>query len=156
LKLHAGTLVDTDADAKDLVHDTIERAIKRFHQRDPNKPLKPWACRIMDRIAANQRKRQKLQRAYIERIDPDLVDAPKAAATKIETEVLRNEVKQAYRALPPELRKVLVLLCEENYTYRGAAEFLQIPLPTVQTRYRRAIELLQERFQIAAPVKRKT
>ena len=156
LRLHAGTLVNTDADAKDLVHDTIERAIKRFHQRDPSKPLKPWACKIMDRIAANQRERRELEENYAERIDPDLIDGPQAAATKIETEVLRGEIKQAYRTLPTDLRKVLVLLCEENYTYRGAAEFLHIPLPTVQTRYRRAIELIQERLQVATPVKRKT
>ena len=52
-------------------------------------------------------------------------------------------LREAVRALPRELRDVVVLRYFSGYTLREAAEILEIPPGTAATRQRRALELLR-------------
>ena len=56
------------------------------------------------------------------------------------------QAEQQILGLPDELRTILVLVCVEGFSYREAAETLDIPLGTVMSRLARARLLLAERL----------
>jgi len=58
--------------------------------------------------------------------------------------VLDAELERAVKALPPNLREVVVLKVWSELTFQQVADALEIPLNTAASRYRYALDHLRE------------
>jgi RNA polymerase sigma-70 factor (ECF subfamily) len=145
LRRYAAGLLRERSAADDLVQDTLERALSRWHQRRPEGDTRAWLFAILHSLAMN-RLRQSARRGV--HLALDAVDPGRFAQPPRQEEGLAYaNVLQAMQSLPPEYRAVLLLVSVEGMTYAEVAGILGIPLGTVMSRLSRARERLAERLK---------
>jgi RNA polymerase sigma-70 factor (ECF subfamily) len=136
LRRYARALVGDRDGADDLVQDTLERAVRKFHLWRPG-DLRAWLFSIMHNVFVNQVKLKKLP------YDAESVeDLPIAAHEGGRDEML--DLQRALLRLSPQHREVLLLVALEDMTYQEVAGSLGIPVGTVMSRLSRGRERLRE------------
>ena len=139
LRRYARALTGDRGRADDLVQDTLERALVKFHLWQPGSDLRAWMFTIMHNVYVNQ-VRDSTAAANI------ALDDDTALPTLRATQSDRLEVRDLQVALlrvPEEQREVLLLVGVEQMTYEEAAGVLGIPIGTVMSRLSRARERLR-------------
>jgi RNA polymerase sigma-70 factor (ECF subfamily) len=143
LEARALRLTRSRPDAEDLVQETVLRAL-RFEgtfQRGTN--LRAWMQQILQSVFISRCRRRARERRAFDRFafDPTLTTWATAAP------VLRSvsgKMHAAFTALPERFRRVVELVDLCDYTYREAAEVLEVPVGTVMSRLFRARRMLEE------------
>jgi RNA polymerase sigma-70 factor (ECF subfamily) len=143
LRRYARALVgDRDA-ADDLVQDTLERAVRKFHLWRPG-DLRAWLFSIMHNVFVNQLKARKIA-PHVE-IDDNFA-APMPGATG--TDIL--DLQRSLACLAPEQREVVLLVALEDMSYADVSRALGIPMGTVMSRLSRGREKLRRTMDGEAP-----
>jgi RNA polymerase sigma-70 factor (ECF subfamily) len=131
-------------DAEDLVQGTLVRAWQARGQFNPGGNFGGWLHRILcNHYYDNLRRKAGVQVPLPDDM-PALVPEPDEPSSPLATPP--EEVLEALRQLPPELRDPLELSAVGGKRYREIAEELAIPINTVGTRIRRARHKLLARF----------
>jgi RNA polymerase sigma-70 factor (ECF subfamily) len=146
-------LTRSDADAQDLVQDTLLRAY-RFHDRfEPGTNMKAWLFKIQYNAFVNRYRRGSLERSIME----TLTDSPSAdsvmssstmrALVDPDSEAMRPlmaaEIERALATLPDDYRVMIMLADVEELTYKEIADVIGCPMGTVMSRLHRARRLMQ-------------
>ena len=135
LRRYARALVgDRDA-ADDLVQDTLERAVRKFHLWRPG-DLRAWLFSIMHNVFVNQLKARKIA-SDVELDDSFAAPIPSAGPTDI------LDLQRALGCLAPEQREVVLLIALEDMSYADVSRALGIPMGTVMSRLSRGREKLR-------------
>ncbi|MGE5094032.1 MAG: RNA polymerase sigma factor [Betaproteobacteria bacterium] len=135
LRRYARALVGDRDGADDLVQDTLERAVRKFHLWRPG-DLRAWLFSIMHNVFVNQLKSRK--------IAPDMeVDDTFAAPIPGATRADILDLQRALGALAPEQREVVLLVALEDMSYADVSRALGIPMGTVMSRLSRGRERLR-------------
>jgi RNA polymerase sigma-70 factor (ECF subfamily) len=149
--LHRGALRLTrhDADAQDLVQDTVLRALERRVQFQPGTNLRAWLFTIQRSlyISAYRRRRQVAWLGSLE--DDEQGGAEEALATTSAEETMLEgwmdeDLRGALAALPEHYREVVVLRDVAQRSYAQIAAQLDCPLGTVMSRLHRGRALLRQ------------
>ncbi len=136
LRRYARALVgDRDA-ADDLVQDTLERAVRKFHLWRPG-DLRAWLFSIMHNVFVNRIKSRK--NAPHAEIDEETLAAPIPTAGR--ADIL--DLQRALDGLVPDQREVLLLVALEDMSYADVSRTLGIPIGTVMSRLSRGREKLR-------------
>jgi RNA polymerase sigma-70 factor (ECF subfamily) len=135
LRRYARALIGDREGADDLVQDTLERAVRKFHLWRPG-DLRAWLFSIMHNVFVNQLKARKV--AYEVEID-DSIAAPQSSVTT--TDLM--DLDRALMVLSPDQREVVLLVALEDMTYAEVSRALGIPIGTVMSRLSRAREKLR-------------
>jgi len=135
LRRYARALVGDRDGADDLVQDTLERAVRKFHLWRPG-DLRAWLFSIMHNVFVNQLKSRKIS-ADVE-ID-DTFAAPVPGATRADV----MDLQRALGTLAPEQREVVLLVALEDMSYADVSRALGIPMGTVMSRLSRGRERLR-------------
>ena len=139
LRRYARALTGDRSAADDLVQDTLERALSRFHLWRRGSDLRAWMFTIMHNIFVNQiRSRMRRQHEALE-TEPatDAVRAPDLDWLEL------RDLDAALGRLPEEQRAVVLLVGLEQFTYEEAARVLDVPIGTVMSRLSRGRERLR-------------
>lgn len=139
LRRYARALTGDRSAADDLVQDTLERAVSRFHLWRHGSDLRAWLFTIMHNIFVNQaRSRARHQHEALE------ADPSAEALRGRDPEWLElRDLASALARVPDEQRAVLLLVGLEQFTYDEAARILEIPIGTVMSRLSRGRERLR-------------
>ena len=139
LRRYARALTGEHAAADDLVQDTLERALSKFHLWRPGSNMRAWVFTIMHNVHVNQ------LRARIARPEHELDDAAFEVQVRADQDdaLEIRDLDQALRQLPDEQREVLLLVGLEQLTYGETAKVLGIPIGTVMSRLARGRERLR-------------
>ena len=138
LRRYARALTGDRNAADDLVQDTLERALSRFHLWRAGSDLRAWLFTIMHNVYVNQTRSR--MRHLVEALDEPSTDA--LQGREPDWAELRD-IDDALTRLPVEQRAVLLLVGLEQFTYEEAARVLEIPLGTVMSRLSRGRERLR-------------
>lgn len=136
---HTGDRTGTE----DLVQETFLRAYRRLDAFDPRYRLSTWLVQIGLNVARDQGRRKKVRDDGLERV---AARPERRIATPAEEAVqseLRAEVGRALAGLPEPQREVIVLSVYGGYSQSEIAEILGLPLGTVKSRQRTALEKLR-------------
>ena len=138
LRRFARTLARSAADADDLVQITVERALLRLAQYQPDTRLESWMFTIMknawiDEVRARTRH--------------DRVLAPEEAGERVgdsssEAQMIGLSVEAAMAQLPDEQRLAVGLVLVEGLSYKEAAAIMEVPMGTLTSRLARGRETL--------------
>ena len=149
----ARRLTRSDADAEDLLQDTLLHAYAGFHTFRENSNLKAWLFRILYNrwVSAYRCKQRRPAEVSVDDIaERDLtLSATRlpAGLRSAESEVLDtlpdNEIKAAMDALPESFRTVVYYADVQGYTYAETAAILNIPHGTVMSRASRGRQRLR-------------
>jgi RNA polymerase sigma-70 factor, ECF subfamily len=139
LRRYARALTGERSAADDLVQDTLERALSRFHLWRRGSDLRAWLFTIMHNIYVNQ------VRSRVRHPHESLENEPRAETAQArEPDWLElRDLDDALARLPNEQRAVLLLVGLEEFTYVEAARVLDIPIGTVMSRLSRGRERLR-------------
>jgi RNA polymerase sigma-70 factor (ECF subfamily) len=139
LRRYARALVgDRDA-ADDLVQDTLERAVRKFHLWRPG-DLRAWLFSVMHNVFVNQLKARRIFPS--EEIDENLAgNADTAAVTDV------RDLESGLARLPAEQREVLLMVGLEDMSYAEVSRALGVPMGTVMSRLSRAREKLRRHLE---------
>jgi len=138
LRRYARALTGDRAAADDLVQDTLERALSRFHMWRRGSDLRAWTFTIMHNIFVNQ-VRSRMRYPH-EALDESAADA--LHYREPDWSDLRD-IGEALAKLPVEQRTVVLLVGLEQFTYEEAARVLEVPIGTVMSRLSRGRERMR-------------
>ena len=139
LRRYARALVGQEAEADDLVQDTLERALSRLHQWRSNESPRRWLISILHNLHVDE-KRGQARQPLPDELDDHVVDP----ASRPEDGVTNCEVNAALQRLPLEQRQIVLLVGLEGLSYAEAAAMLGVPIGTVMSRLARGREKLRQ------------
>ena len=136
LRRFARTISRNPHDADDLVQVTVERALLKFEQWEDETKLENWMFGIMrhawiDEVRARARR--------------DRTFAPAEAGENVGARTRDQEsiaLQSALEQLPEEQRMAIGLVLIEGFSYKEAAEVLDIPVGTLTSRLARGRDAL--------------
>ncbi|HLE67250.1 MAG TPA: sigma-70 family RNA polymerase sigma factor [Burkholderiales bacterium] len=137
LRRYARALVGERTAADDLVQDTLERALNKFHLWKRGTDLRAWLFTVMHNVHVNQIR----GRRELVALDEEALEVPVRATHEVALEA--RDLERALMRLPAEQREVLLLVVLEDMSYEEAAATLGIPIGTVMSRLSRAREKLR-------------
>jgi len=135
LRRYARALVRDRHAADDLVQDTLERAVRKFHLWRPG-DLRAWLFSIMHNVFVNQLKARKISPSA--EVDESFVGSTTPGWV---TDV--RDLERGLAALPAEQREVVLMVSLEDMSYQEVSRALGIPAGTVMSRLSRAREKLR-------------
>ncbi len=132
LRRYARALTGRVDVADDLVQDTLERALEKWHFWQRERDLRPWLFSIMHNLHVDGRRRD----SHIDYLDEDDLPVPAQRATQNDLLELRD-LERALALLPLEQREILLLVALEEMSYAEIARTLNIAQGTVMSRLAR-------------------
>lgn len=153
----ARSLTRHQADAEDLVQDTLLRAYRAIDSFDGRYP-RAWLLTILrnTHINRNRRRRPELLR------DPDAATSAVATAPSSEQadqlvdDTMDAAIVDALAGLDEPFRRVVELVDIDGLTYAEAASVLDVPVGTVMSRLHRARTRIRDRLDRAGLAPRST
>jgi len=146
----ARRLVSSREAAEDLVQETYARAFRSWRSFQPGTNLRAWLFRILTNLNIDRgRKEQRSPDLLpIEEGDYFLYNKLEESAggdgdEQIVERLSQDGVVQALAALPHDFRDVLVLVDIGEFSYKDAAQILDIPVGTVMSRLHRGRRILK-------------
>ena len=136
LRRYARALAGDSHRADDLVQDTLERALTKFHLWRHGSDLRAWMFSIMHNVFINQLKARR-ELALDDAVEDGLQSAPQSDPLEL------RDLDAALRRLPVEQREVLLLVGLEQLSYAEASQALGVPVGTVMSRLSRGRERLR-------------
>ncbi|MEM6972825.1 MAG: sigma-70 family RNA polymerase sigma factor [Pseudomonadota bacterium] len=133
LRRFARMLARNDAEADDLVQETLLRAISKFDTYGGRSALGTWLCQILVNLHRSRRRQDARRRELLEErgADEDRVAARQEHAVELEQTIA------ALQNLPEEQREAIVLVAIEGVSYNEAADILGVKLGTLMSRISR-------------------
>lgn len=139
LRRFAIGLAGHPADGDDLCQMTIERTLSRRDQWQEGTRLDSWAYRIMRNIWIDEnRARKRRGQTFVDEEAGFLVGAEGAQ----EARVALGDIDRAMARLPEEQREAVLLVMVEGYSYKEAAEIVDCPVGTLNSRLVRGRDAL--------------
>ncbi len=120
------------AAAEDLCQSACLRALEKSDQLQPKSTADRWVFRIARNLWFNQLRAEKVRRGGGLVASEDI--ATTATNADAETNIFHAEVLRAVMALPEAQRITVFLVYVEGFSYKEAAEHLEIPIGTVMSR----------------------
>ena len=156
----ARRLTRNDADAEDLVAESIARAWCARGSLAQTSAFRGWMFRILHNTFISERRRA-MARPHVEPLIESECDDqhPFSIFERLHQpfllwfdnpeqqfldKLMREDLERALAALPEHYRIVVILADLEEFTYGEIADTLQIPIGTVRSRLARARGALQE------------
>jgi RNA polymerase sigma-70 factor (TIGR02947 family) len=149
----ARRLTRSDADAEDLLQDTLLHAYAGFRTFREGSNLKAWLFRILyNRWVSTYRcKQARPAEVSVDEItDRDLAysaarlpSGPRSAEAEVLDALPDSEIKAALAMLPEGFRAALYLADVQGYTYAETAAMMNIPHGTVMSRVSRGRQRLR-------------
>ena len=147
LKPFAFTLTRDNDTARDLMQETLYRALANKDKYHVGTNIKAWMYTIMRNIFINNYRRSAKQNTIFDSTPNDfLLDYNQyATANAAETNLSLKEIKEAVYHLP-EIFKNPFELYFDGYKYHEIAEILAEPLGTIKSRIHFARKLLKQQL----------
>ena len=142
LRRFARVLRPADADAQDLVQQTVERCLLARDTFRPGTRLDSWAFTVMRRLAIDHGRSAQRWSAVV---SPEDDATPRQPDPHQAGEALRADAlaaRDAIHALPDDQREAVALVLIEGLSYAEAAEVLGVPAGTLTSRLVRGRQTL--------------
>jgi RNA polymerase sigma factor (sigma-70 family) len=133
--------------AKDLVQETLLRALRRFDEFQQGTHAATWLVAILTNLYRDDLKYQKVVR----RAEPELTVPEAVECDSTIADISDGELYDAVKQLDPELRDVVELCYFKLLRYHQAAMILNVPVGTIGTRLMRARTQLRKLLMDTKP-----
>jgi len=149
LKTLAMQLTKNQDDAKDLVQETLLKALRYQSKFSEGTNLKGWLFTILKNSFINQYRRMAKRKTFIDTTENTyFLDLPShKSENQAELTFIRKDLQKAIGELSADLR-VLFMLNLEGFKYHEIAEELNIPIGTVKTRIFVARRILRKKLAV--------
>lgn len=117
----------------ELVQAACERLLNHRSRLRPDTRLDSWLYQVIRNLHIDGLRAQTVRDRGAQQIAQAAESMP-PSASGLDDHLLLHEVQAAMQQLPEEQRSALMLVCVEGFSYKEAAEVLQVPIGTVTSR----------------------
>jgi RNA polymerase sigma factor (sigma-70 family) len=148
LQPFAFSLTRDNETAKDLLQETIYRALANREKYNVGTNIKAWLYTIMRNIFINNYRRKAKQQTIFDKSENDFfINYNQVTASNpAEGELKLKEIKKAVSELPDIFKNPFSLYCD-GYKYHEIADMLEEPLGTIKSRIHFARKLLKGQLE---------
>ncbi len=135
IRRFAYSLTGNQADADDLLQNTVERVLSKGVPEDIL--LEKWMFKVCRNLWIDEYRSRKVRQNAAhapELTEHQIVEGEKAQTNQVSLE----ELNQAMDILPDDQRSILSLVALQGLSYKEVAEILSVPIGTVMSRLARA------------------
>jgi RNA polymerase sigma-70 factor (ECF subfamily) len=147
----ARRLASSREEAEDLVQETYARAFRNWRSFQPGTNLRAWLFRILTNLNIDRGRRDQRGPTFepLEEGDYFLYNRLEESGAgsdedRIVERLSQDGVVGALAAVPHDFRDVIVLVDIGDFSYRDAAQILDIPVGTVMSRLHRGRRILKQ------------
>lgn len=134
-------------DAHDAVQDTMVKAFRSLPDFDPNRPIKPWLCRICTNCAVDMLRHRQKGADSIDDVEyylaDDRVDIEQSTSDAADWQTVRAAIDR----LPAQYRDIVMMRHVDDLDVDEIAERLDKPSGTIKSWLFRARALLRKELQ---------
>lgn len=139
-----------EADAQDLVQDTLFKALNSFASFDAGSNCRAWLFKILTNTFINKYRRHNREKLYADSVIDEYKHSSKEIKNVEQTDcfgmltehdflfLFPDEIVNAFKNISKEFSSIIILADIEELSYREIASRLNIPLGTVMSRLSRA------------------
>ncbi len=131
--------------ADDLLQATALRALEKHHQVTSYERLDSWLMTICRSIWLNEIRARSVRKAQALSVTPEAELV--ATGPEPETNIFAAQVFTQVMQLPEAQRETVMLVFVEGYSYREAADMLDVPIGTIMSRLSNARQKLKTVMQ---------
>ena len=155
----ARRLVGSREEAEDLVQDTYARAFRSWRSFTPGTNLRAWLLRILTNLNIDRGRRtqrtpdtQPLEEGdyFLYNRLEEAGAAPAPEEERIDERLSQDDVVNALSAVPHDFRDAVVLVDIGDFSYKDAAQILDVPVGTVMSRLHRGRRILKRELAESA------
>lgn len=142
-------LTNHPEDASDLAQEAFLKLYRVLEKYDRSRPFFPWMYKVVANAcysALRQKPGETVPLENITEFTPLISGENTHPEDHYEAKEVRMQVRKAIVELPLKYRLPLVLRYLEDLTYRQIADYMEVPLTTVETRLHRGKALLEKRL----------
>jgi RNA polymerase sigma-70 factor (ECF subfamily) len=139
----ASRLAGNRTDASDLVQEAYLQAWKSFGRFEPGTNCRAWLYKILFHVVHHHWRKQRRFSLRFTREDEPGIEETIASEPPVRHDIEDKEVLVAFEKLPNAFREVVLLVDVQEFSYKEAAEVLEIPIGTVMSRLSRGRRLLR-------------
>jgi RNA polymerase sigma-70 factor, ECF subfamily len=136
-------------DAKDAVQDTLVKAFRAIGDFDPERPIKPWLCRICANCCVDMVRGRKREGESLDQHEYMLQDPDEGLYEKTAGAFHRAAVIEAVGRLPEKYRKIIFMRHFRHMDVLEIANELNKPEGTIKSWLFRARAMLKKDLQVA-------
>jgi RNA polymerase sigma-70 factor (ECF subfamily) len=133
-------------DANDAVQEALVKAIRSLPTFDPDRPVKPWLCRICVNCCVDAVRRRRTVPPPIELPEGVAASEPDALHDEVCAAMKRNRILKVLEGLPGGYGRVLYMRHFQGMGVTQIAEELRKPEGTIKSWLFRARALLRKRL----------
>ncbi|MEO7445208.1 MAG: RNA polymerase sigma factor [Ferruginibacter sp.] len=147
LKSFAFTLTKDSEDARDLMQETMYRALANNEKYRTGTNIKAWMYTIMRNIFINDYRRKSRNRLVLDNSGNDLYlnHQRSSVPNMADTNIRLKEIKEALYNIPKIFSEPFILYFE-GFKYNEIAALMNEPLGTIKSRIHFARKLLKEKL----------
>lgn len=160
LRGNARRLTRTEADADDLVQDTMVRAYRYYDRFEQGTNFKAWLLQIQRNVFVNRYRREKREHALLTESALEAIHnrctsqatlrEGRTAERSVERPRVAQAIQDAIAELPEPGRSIVVRADVDGWSYKEIAEEMGTPIGTVMSRLHRARKSLQSSLRSQA------
>jgi RNA polymerase sigma-70 factor (ECF subfamily) len=139
----ARRVVGNQSEAEDVIQETFLEAWKSFERFEPGTNCRAWLYKIMFHVIQHNRRKRFRFNLRSTRDENFELEAALVYEAPIAQELTDEDVIAAFDRIPQQYREVMALVDVQDFSYKEAAEALNIPQGTVMSRLNRGRKLLR-------------
>lgn len=136
-------------DASDAVQDTLVKAFRALKDFDPERPIKPWLCRICANCCVDAVRNRRRDGDPLEQHEY-MLDSGQSIEAEAEERMEQEQVQAAITRLPEKYRQIIFMRHFRHMDVNEIADELKAPEGTIKSWLFRARGLLKRDLQMAA------
>jgi RNA polymerase sigma-70 factor, ECF subfamily len=136
-------------DASDAVQDTLVKAFKAIKDFDPERPLKPWLCRICQNCCVDVVRLRRRDGESIDQYEYMLTDESAEVESNAAGSIRHGQVVEAIGRLPDRYRDIIMMRHFRHMDVIEIARELDKPEGTIKSWLFRARAMLKKDLQPA-------
>jgi RNA polymerase sigma-70 factor (ECF subfamily) len=149
LRRFARALTRRADEADDLVQSALERALRNLDGWTPGTRLDAWMFRIMKNCWIDEIRSKAVRDRVLAPAEAG-VTVGAGGAQAMEQYLEAQAVYAAMNALPEEQRLAVALVLVEGFSYREAADMLDVPIGTLTSRLARGRAAIEQKLNAGA------
>ena len=136
-------------DSNDAVQETLVKAYRAIGEFDPERPIKPWLCRICSNCCVDVVRSRRRDADSLDQHEYMLQDSSENPDEKTAGSLQRNAVVEAIGRLPEKYRKIIFMRHFKHMDVNEIACALNKPEGTIKSWLFRARALLRKDLNVA-------
>jgi len=141
---YANQILHDAGESEEIVQEFFVQFWQKRESVEISTSLKSYLFRAVHNSCLNQIKHQKVRENFAQNVHRENPDPESSQANTLDTKDMQKAIQNAIESLPPERKKVFMMVRYEERRYKEVADLLGISVKTVENQMGKAMQYLRK------------